>query len=129
VEFLKDKKKTWKTERKILSFALNARGSMTPFANSIFFWHMLEIRHNMFTTLQMTIARNSFSWEYNLFKWINWLCRIGGFSWNLARTFFGHQGTKSVGDFLYYGYFSCDGDDTRGSANGLMLLLFGSINR
>jgi len=51
----------------------------------------------LFTTLQMAKTRNSFLQEYHLFKWINGVCRIGRFSWNLTRT---HQGTKQTWGFF-----------------------------
>ena len=63
-------------------------------------WHNSQRRREMLVNLLKAKTRTSISTKCLLFKWINRVCRIDGFSWNLARTLPKQWGTKSNNSFV-----------------------------
>ena len=62
-------------------------------------WHNSQRRHEMLVNLLKVKTHTTISTKCLLFKWINRVCRIDGFLWNLARTLTEQWGTKLCEEF------------------------------
>jgi len=77
-------------------------GVVISLAGGILSWHIPLRRRDMFINLQKAKTCTRFSRESLLFKWINRVCRIDDFPWNLARTFIDRYGIKKCRRILLF---------------------------
>ena len=81
---------------------MNARGSVISLTGGILSWHIPLRRRDMYINLKKAKTCTRFSKEPLLFKWINRVCTIDGFPWNLARTFTDRYETKRCRRILLF---------------------------